>query len=1391
MTTLPEALASYVPALVVRRGLDPLAIYDKPQVEHFPAATLFADISGFTTLAEQLAQRGPVGAETLSALLNNYFGQLIECVLLHGGDVVKFAGDGVLAVWNVSNTKDTLETAVLRATQCAIEIQERLNDYAPSEVARLFIRIGIGAGELFTIHLGGVNFQDKNGNQLPPRWEVQLTGTPLAQMNNAIGVAQPGEALLSPEAWELVSRKCRGKLREGGNVNLSAVLELPEPAPLFLPETTPEAELWIRSYIPETVLARLNTGQSDWLEELRRITVLFINLPSFNFSEKGTLEKAQTLIQELQKIIYHYEGSINKLSIDDKGATLVAGFGMPPLSHEDDPARGLKAALTIHARMRELGYHKPIGVSTGRVFCGLVGNERRREYTVIGDVVNLAARLMQASEDEILCDTATFQASQSNFNFESLSPITLKGKSGLVAVFRPTGTVKRDHRQFNALVGRKKELEQLEEKLVALKTEKQGGVILIEGEAGIGKSRLVQELILKAGEMRVTVFSGAGDSIEKSTPYYAWRSIFSQLFDLEILAEPEDRRRHILDLLELEPDLLKLAPLLNTVLMLDLPENEITNQLAGQARADNTLHILLKVLEVSTTRSPKVVILEDAHWLDSLSWALAVQAKRELPHLLLVIALRPLEETNASELRQLAQTKEATSLQLDTLQPKDVVELACERLGVVELPESVANLIRNKAQGNPFFVEELAYALRDTGVIQIIKSECRVAPSAGDLSNLNLPDTVEGVITSRIDLLSPEQQLTLKTASVIGRIFAYRILRDIYPVEQDRAKLPDHLSIMAQLDLTPLESPDPELTYIFKHVITQEVTYNLMLFSQRRQLHRAIGEWYEQSYADDLTPLYALLAHHWRKAEVRIKALEYLGKAGEEALRGGSYQESVRFFSEALIIFGERFGVGANSGNNLTSQALINAQWERQLGEAHYGLGNLDESRIHLEKALSILGVPFPETRRKLALSLIKQAGVQTLHRARGKSGLVRLLLPPKTELDSETLLQAAKAYEGLGQVHYFDNATMPSVYSSFQAINLAEYTKQTPERARLYANMCIALSLMGLGQFAEAYDQTAGKMVQNIEQSPVKAWVFQATGTYRLGKGDWRKAYESLEKAVRINEEFGNRRSWEESLVLLGYVAQHRGSYSEASEYYNELYNKAHSNGHAQSQAWALLGQAACTLRTGKSNEVIGYLEMASSLLTETLDKVDEIRFYGLLASARLRLQEWQYAARQAAATAARLIAQAPPSTVYSYEGYSGVAEVYLGLWESESSTRAAKEFRFSLGEIHDSTLKACKAMDKYARIFPIGLPRATLYRGLYYWLSGNTDKAHKLWISSLRHALRLGMPYEQGLAHFEIGRHSYGEERKTHLNCAIEIFEHLNIPFDLERARTILHGK
>jgi len=222
-----------------------------------------------------------------------------------------------------------------------------------------------------------------------------------------------------------------------------------------------------------------------------------------------------------------------------------------------------------------------------------------------------------------------------------------------------------------------------------------------------------------------------------------------------------------------------------------------------------------------------------------------------------------------------------------------------QRLGVKSLPAPVADLIREKAEGHPFFSEELAYALRDAHFIHCEQGECAVAAGV-DLRAVAFSDTVQGVITSRIDRLPPQTQITLKVASVVGRVFAYRILRDIHPIEADKQQLPHHLRQLEQLDLTPLNTPEPDLAYVFKHILTQEVAYNLMLFAQRRSLHRAVAQWYERTYATDLAPFYPVLAHHWIGAEDWTNAVAYLEKAGEQALRRGAYREAGGSFTEVL-----------------------------------------------------------------------------------------------------------------------------------------------------------------------------------------------------------------------------------------------------------------------------------------------------------------------------------------------------------------------------------------------------------------------------------------------------------------------------------------------------------
>ncbi|MGH2592281.1 MAG: AAA family ATPase [Anaerolineae bacterium] len=1308
--------------------------------------------------------------------------------------MVKFAGDALLALWPVvpdaTDVGAGLQLATHRAAQCALTVQQKLHHYEPMEDVRLSLRVGVGAGDLFAVHLGGVN----------DRWEFLVAGAPLAQLRTIKQQAQPGDAILSPEAWALVEAHCLGHPLESGDVLLGAVRTPPAPVEPARSQLFPvEAEAALRAYIPGVALARLAAGQTGWMAELRRVTVVFLNLPDLNYT--ASIERAQEVMRAMQATLYRYEGSINKLSVDDQGVTLVAALGLPPFAHEDDAVRGARAALAMQAVTRDLGLRGAIGVATGQVFCGSVGNSKRREYTIVGDMVNLATRLMQAAPDDILCDAATVQAAQTRLPFEPLPPIRVKGKTEPVAVYRPLSISDfelriadrglaprhpeaRRHKPNTEMVGRTAERALLLERLQIVLKGGVGGAIVIEGEPGIGKSRLVEDLLGQAQGLGVTGFLGAGDAIEKSTPYHAWRLVFSQLFDLDPGGDLATRRERVLGQLAPDPNLLRVAPLLNVVLPLDLPDNDLTEHMLGQVRAENTRRLLLSLLVKmpgrEAARSPRLLILEDAQWLDSASWALALLVNREVRSMLIVIATRPMDDPLPLEYSQLSRASGTQWLQLEPLPAGDSLALVCQRLGVAALPDAVRTLIVDKAEGHPFFSEELAYALRDAGLILIEDGECRVAPEVTDLSALNLPNTVQGVITGRIDRLTPSQQLTLKVASVIGRVFAFRILREIHPIAIDKPHLSDYLSALERLDITPLETPEPDLTYIFKHIITREVAYNLMLFSQRRQLHRAVAEWYERAQTGELSPFYPLLAHHWSLAEDTSKALDYLEKAGEQALRGGAYQEAASFFKEALrLAEDERKATGdALSPSHGARHALDfrRARWERQLGEAYLGLGELPDSRRCLEQAVARLGWPSPTRRGRIATTLLGQILRQALHRR-----LPRRFVGRDRDR-ADTLLEAVRAYERLIEIYYFSQERPLLLNAAFHALNLSESAGPSPELARAYANTCVVAGLVPLRGLAHAYAQQALATAEHINQLPTQARVLSRTGLYDIGIGHWAQAREALEQAIQIADHLNDQRQWGESAALRAYIVYHQGQFTDSRDQYIEVYARARQSRNLQFQAWGQWGQAHSLVRLGQLDEAVIALKTALEIIAELNDRGAEILATGLLAAAYLRQGERQLARSSADAVIRRVAESARRFSLADLEGHAGAAEVFLTLWETGGDQPPGERRALAA-----SARVAIQAARHYARIYTIGRPRAWLLQGWYDWLSGDRRRAAQAWRKSLSVAGQLDMPYEEGRAHYEIGRHLDARDpaRAQHLSWAGEVFDRIGAVYEAARAQ------
>ncbi len=1413
--TLTELLASYVPKLIQNRvAIDPSPI-ESPVAEDMQAAILFADISGFTVLTEHLAERGPTGVETLARILNEYFGQLIDIIHDYGGDVVKFAGDAVIAVWPI--VADDLSAGgtgasiaisradqwqwTMRASECAITVRERLSNYKVED-ASLYLKLAISTGNITAAHVGGVF----------SRWEFLLAGNPLIELGIANTLAKAGEILITPSAWRLIRNDSVGNpiefelkdaIAQGGRLD-----HLNKPSSVFasynkvqIPDNAGNS---LRAYIPGAIINRLSAGQSSWIAELRRVGVLFINLPDIDQNTK--LETSQSIARLVQRSIYRYEGSINKINVDDKGITIVAALGLPPFAHEDDPSRAVQAAMMIRRELKQQSVRSYIGVTTGRIFCGSVGNESRREYTIIGNAVNMSARLMGAAGKmysliekygvPILCDRATYDSAKDSIEFEPLPPQVVKGRTEAVEVFHPLDLKKSVIRPKTELIGRQEEKDLLANALQEFSRGEPHQTIIVQGEAGIGKSRLFEDLVRQAESLDANLFRGAGDSIEKNNPYFAWRPVFNKIFQIEDLvakAEYSEETSNIIrgsvvsKLTEADPDLARYAPLLDVVLPIQIPDNELTSAMTGEIRGGNIRELLVSLLSFEARKHPLVLVMEDLHWFDSASWALLLDVQQKVRPLLLALNTRPLPDLAPIQFKEMLGTPETRLIKLEAMKLDDVEALVCQRLGVKSIPPMIGRLIREKSEGHPFFAEELAYALRDSGILIIENQECRVYSRLVNFEDVTLPDTLQAAITNRIDSLDPAQQLTLKVASVIGRIFAFRVLQAIHPIEADKPALRDYMENLTRLSLTLVDADAPDLAYIFKHAVTQEVAYNLMLYSQRRQLHQAVAEWLEESNKNNIESFYSLLAYHWVQAAelpdsahnhlaIR-KALEYLEKAGDQAMNNYANQEAIQFFTQALEAE-DRLPKLENIQSK-RDQQIRRARWHSRIGLAYYGLGSLPDCDIHVREALRLLDSPIPNSNFQLALGLLPQVIRQAFHR----TFPARYIGSVSNEKEREIASEVARLYEFMTRVYFYSNDTLPIIYTALRFLNEAERTGTTPERATAYASMAVLVGFAQIHKLAEAYVDRAIAIAQKVNEPSNLITINVVTSVYKITVGKWDEVRARTLEAKALCEELGDYRQWGDSMDLLAESALIAGDldYAKTAEW--TLLEDARRRRNPLQQCWGLFGYSAISIRRGEETKAIPMLEEALQILEELPNFASSVNTNAQLALAHLQLGNEEIALAFASRVLELATNKSP--TVYSLDiGFSAVAQVYFELWEKAlqdpNGTTQAEQFQ-KLAE------KAIKLLHTFKEIFPIGQAYLAYYQGWRYWLTGKPSLAIRTWQKGLDAAKKFNVLYEEGLIRLRLGSalKDSPEQQREHLECAISIFEKMGAVHDLELVR------
>jgi len=659
----------------------------------------------------------------------------------------------------------------------------------------------------------------------------------------------------------------------------------------------------IRNYIPKDLAEKILAAGKLIESERRMVTVLFADVTGFTaLSEKLDLEDVSAVLNDcfsgLIASILKYEGTIDKFI----GDGIMAIFGAP-LAHENDPERAVRCALEMISEIERfnrqstvtlptpLGLH--VGLHSGMVIAGNVGSDLRMNYSVIGDTVNLAARLVEvAPRDEIYMSSETYNSVSNVVTAEGPFSTNFRGKTQPVNVYKLRGLKNEEETRRQAMgleefVGREKELDILRRSLDEVRRRTQVR-LFIRGEAGVGKSRMKAELIKLSYQKAVAAFEGTCSSFEVNTPYYLWGTLLKNMLKIApSTSEAEARHRlhqttHSLGLDEHEP-------FLATLISIRYDEIKLVDEAVRKMRIFQATRALLSALSV---RRPIVFILEDLHWIDRFSQELLEYVFSRTSSVVLSLFVMTFREeyTQAKVLME-----EGELIDLNRLTRSDAAKLVRLRLDVDVVPPSLEEFVLKRSEGNPFFIQEILKTLIDKKKIAVKRRKVEIL---AENIEAGIPGTIQGIIMARIDRLQDSIKEVLFGASVIGREFSKPLLEHVVERKGD---LVPNLHELRSLELILQNQEAREYQYLFKHFLIQEVAYNTILLNKRKELHASIARAIERLYPERLMEFYEILAFHYEKAEQWDKAAEYLSRSGHKLGQMYSAEESKGFFERKEV----------------------------------------------------------------------------------------------------------------------------------------------------------------------------------------------------------------------------------------------------------------------------------------------------------------------------------------------------------------------------------------------------------------------------------------------------------------------------------------------------------
>jgi class 3 adenylate cyclase/tetratricopeptide (TPR) repeat protein len=897
------------------------------RTRRFDAAVLFVDVAGFTGMSESLGRTGRQGTEELTEVLNAWFGRMMEVIEAHRGVVAKFAGDAMTIVFPCAGARRS--TAARQALQCALEMQDGMRGFSAVETSAGRHALAMTAGAAF-----GVVLTTTVGDPAI-RLEHVTAGDVLARSAEAEHLAERGE-LVAHEDIVMAAGGVQIARRRGRFSWIEGLVPPGRPRRPAGPRTAEVGSVaGLRAFLHPAIAERLATGQAALVNEHRWVVALFAGFAGFDYGDRDAGRRLQEYLRAAIAVVEQHGGHLRQVDVGDKGSKLIAVFGAP-VAHEDDAARALRCA---HALRTLGGVRARIGVNAGMAFCGEVGSRARREYAVIGDAVNVAARLMElASPAQVLVGANLAGGQDHGLALESHRVMTLRGRSEPLVVHtleprsdRPPGAPR--PAPVLRMVGRRRELRRIEA-LLGRAERGRGAVLAVTGPAGIGKSRLAAEALALAGRRAMSIATGAAQA-DRMGGYQAWRGVLRSLLGVDGRRSPAEAARAAEQALARVDPSGQRIPTLAPVLDLPLAPNRFSASLDSEAAAQTARSLVIDVLRAHAQRAPLLLVLEDCHWLDELSRDLLVDVARVaegMPLLILVLSRSAEASEHAAEGRA-PPTLSFEQIELAPLPTRETARLVRERgesLGLLSgpPPASFLALVDGRAEGNPFFVSEILALLKDR----------HVDPNDAEaLAALDLPDSLQRLLLARIDRLPEREKTVLKVASVVGRRFATIWLADEFPELGDGAELEQRLQgLVAGGLIVPDVEGSAEPGYVFSHAVTRDVAYESMSFAARAGLHERIGAWVERRHADSLDEVVEALAQHYGHSRNRPKQLRYYRLAGDRARATFANGEAIGHYDKLL---------------SLEPDAAV-TDVRRALGEVRQLIGDWDEAETVLRDAL-------------------------------------------------------------------------------------------------------------------------------------------------------------------------------------------------------------------------------------------------------------------------------------------------------------------------------------------------------------------------------------------------------------------------------------------------------